>query len=195
MATKEDILEQIVEEYLIQKGYFVQHNIKYRPSKDHPNYESRADAVHSDIDVVGIHPLRCDERRVVAVNCKSWQDGFRPQALIKAIDKDGNYFGKPAWKYFRELKVDKWSKSFICRIKDVTGESRFTHITAVTRLIGKKEIWEEHKPFRRAIGDNSLQILTLSEMIEEFRANLTTTLARTEVGRILQLFSAANIEH
>lgn len=195
MATKEDILEQIVEEYLIQKGYFVQHNIKYRPSKDHPDYVSRDDSVYSDIDVVGIHPLRHDDRRVVTVNCKSWQDGFRISPLIRALDNDGKIAGKPAWKPFRELKVDKWSKSFICKIRDVTGENRFTHITAVTRLIGEKKLWEEHEPFRRAIGGNTLQILTLSEMIEEFRAKLTTTLARTEVGRILQLFSAAGIEH
>lgn len=38
MATKEDILEQIVEEYLVHKGYFVQHNIKFLPLKDHPEF-------------------------------------------------------------------------------------------------------------------------------------------------------------
>lgn len=31
VAQKEDILEQIVEEYLTHEGYFVRHNIKYRP--------------------------------------------------------------------------------------------------------------------------------------------------------------------
>ena len=36
MATKEDILEQIVEEYLIHQGYFVQHNLKFLPRRDHP---------------------------------------------------------------------------------------------------------------------------------------------------------------
>ena len=38
MATKEDILEQIVEEYLVHKGYFVQHNLKFLPRKDHPDF-------------------------------------------------------------------------------------------------------------------------------------------------------------
>lgn len=195
MATKEDILEQIVEDYLIQNGYFVQHNIKFKPSKDHPKYESNKDSVDSDIDIVGIHPLHHDEKRVVVVNCKSWQHGFSPQVVIDAIENNKKLGNKEAWKHFRELTVDKWSESFICKIGELTGESRFTHITAVTLLIGKKKKWVEHEPFRRAIGNNLLQILTLSEMIEDFRANVTTTVARTEVGRILQLFSAAEKEH
>ncbi len=58
MATKEDILEQIVEEYLVHKGYFVQHNIKFRPSKNHPKFNTRQDSNHSDIDVIGYHPRK-----------------------------------------------------------------------------------------------------------------------------------------
>ena len=53
MATKEDILEQIVEEYLVHKGYFVQHNLKFLPRKDHPDFISNKDSNHSDIDVIG----------------------------------------------------------------------------------------------------------------------------------------------
>lgn len=53
MATKEDILEQIVEEYLVHKGYFVQHNLKFLPRKDHPDFVTNQDSNHSDIDVVG----------------------------------------------------------------------------------------------------------------------------------------------
>lgn len=36
MAAKEDILEQIVEEYLLHAGYFVRHNLKFRPRSDDP---------------------------------------------------------------------------------------------------------------------------------------------------------------
>ena len=38
MATKDDILEQIVEEYLLHKGYFVRHSVKFIPRKDHPEF-------------------------------------------------------------------------------------------------------------------------------------------------------------
>ena len=38
---KEDILEQIVEEYLLHAGYFVRHNLKFRPSKEDQGFTSR----------------------------------------------------------------------------------------------------------------------------------------------------------
>ena len=40
MATKEDVLEQVAEEYLLHQGYFVQHNVKFLPRKDHPDFVS-----------------------------------------------------------------------------------------------------------------------------------------------------------
>ena len=54
MATKEDILEQIVEEYLVHNGHFVQHNIKFLPRKDHPDFVLKKDSNHSDIDVLAV---------------------------------------------------------------------------------------------------------------------------------------------
>jgi len=57
MSQKEDILEQIVEEYLTHKGYFVQRNIKYRPDTRDPDYDAKKDSVHSDIDVLAYNPL------------------------------------------------------------------------------------------------------------------------------------------
>jgi len=58
MSQKEDILEQIVEEYLIHRGYFVQRNIKYRPDATDPDYQSKKDSVHSDIDVLAFNPAK-----------------------------------------------------------------------------------------------------------------------------------------
>jgi hypothetical protein len=43
MATREDILEHLVEEFLIHRGYFVRHNVKFLPRKDHANYKTRLD--------------------------------------------------------------------------------------------------------------------------------------------------------
>ena len=80
MATKEDILEQIVEEYLVHSGYFVQHNIKFLARKDHPDFVRNQDSNHSDIDVIGYHPLLKAHKKVVVVSCKSWQRGFNPAA-------------------------------------------------------------------------------------------------------------------
>ena len=193
MATKEDILEQIVEEYLVHKGYFVQHNIKFRPSKNHPNFDTQQDSNHSDIDVIGFNPLEEGEQKVMAVSCKNWQAGFNPASQINAIQEDKVLNGRKAWKAFRELTVPKWSEAFLKAVKDATGEDQFTYVTAVTLCKGEKSIWENHLPFRDALGGNPVMIMTFSEMVAEIQAELTTTLAATEVGRMLQLFSAAGM--
>ncbi len=103
MAAKDDILEQIVEEYLIDQGYFVQHNVKFIPDKDHPDYVKSQDSNHSDIDVLGYNPNLEGPERVYAVSFKSWAAGFSPATVIAAIDNDKNLGGKEAWKSFREL--------------------------------------------------------------------------------------------
>ena len=88
MATKEDILEQIVEEYLISKGYFVRHNLKFLPPKKHPDFDPKQDSNHSDIDVLGIHPKIKGPSKVWAVSCKSWQSGFNPATWPENIEKE-----------------------------------------------------------------------------------------------------------
>ena len=69
----QDIFEQIVEEYLIHKGYFVQHNVKFKPAKDDPNFDSKKDSVASDIDVLAYNPCETGPNRVWAVSVKSWR--------------------------------------------------------------------------------------------------------------------------
>lgn len=194
MATKEDILEQIVEEYLVHNGYFVQHNIKYLPRKDHPDFVLNKDSNHSDIDVIGYHPLLNGDRKVLVVSCKSWQSGFNPAAEIDAIQNQKIRRGRQAWQAFRELASPKWSEAFVGAVKSATGTDRFTYVTAVTRLSGDRALWENHQGFSEAVGGNPLQVLTFQEMVTDIQGKLTTTLAATEVGRMLQLFSAARIK-
>ena len=87
MSQKEDILEQIVEEYLIHRGYFVQRNIKYRPDTADPDYQSKKDSVHSDIDVLAFNPCKKGHKRVLVFNIKSYQSGF-DFFLAKPADPD-----------------------------------------------------------------------------------------------------------
>ncbi|MGD0183614.1 MAG: hypothetical protein ABSC25_00005, partial [Roseiarcus sp.] len=59
---KEDILEQIVEDYIQSQGYFTRHNVKFLPRKDHPQFNAKDDSNDSDIDVPCLsgcypHPL------------------------------------------------------------------------------------------------------------------------------------------
>lgn len=191
MATKEDILEQVVEEYLIHKGYFVQHNLKFKPSAVHPEFNSQKDSNHSDIDVLGYHPRLSGTEKVLAVNCKSWQSGFNPVSRIEKFEKGKTANGREAWKGFRELLSPKWSEAFSNCIYEVTGETVFTHVTAVTYLKGNSRDWEDYPTFSENLNGNPVMLLTFENMIREIDNNLTTTLAATEVGRLLQLFKAS----
>jgi hypothetical protein len=44
---KEDILEQIVDDYLQVEGYFTQHNLKFKPDPKHPHFEKDLDSNYS----------------------------------------------------------------------------------------------------------------------------------------------------
>lgn len=68
MAIKVDILEQIVEEYLVHKGYFVQLNLKLLPRKDHPDFVLNKDSNYSDINVLAYNPKLSGPSRVMAVS-------------------------------------------------------------------------------------------------------------------------------
>jgi hypothetical protein len=194
MATKEDILEQIVEEYLAHKGYFVRHNIKFLPSKDHSDFVSKEDSNHSDIDVVGLHPTLEGPARVMAVSCKSWQGGFSPNHWLTAIKEDKVVNGRPAWKSFRELVVPKWSEAFRHAITAATGTKEFTYVVAVAHVKGDVTAWESNEQFLTAMAGNPIRIVSFHQMIEEINSEMKTTLAATEVGRMLQLFRAAGFK-
>ena len=193
MSAKEDILEQLVEEFLIHKGYFVRHNVKFLPRKDHPEFDHKLDSNHSDIDVLGYNPHLEGADRIWAVSCKSWQAGFNTTSKIKEISLNKKVSGREAWKGFRELVSPKWSEAFISAIEDATGQRQFTYVTAVTKVVGPRELWEQYKPFREAIDNNPIKIVALHDMLKEVDGNLKTTLAGTELGRMVQLFRVADV--
>jgi hypothetical protein len=191
MATKEDILEQIVEEYLSHKGYFVRHNLKFLPSRDHADFNARDDSNHRDIDVLGFHPRLEGPAKVMAVSCKSWQGGFRPEYWLEAIRQNKTVNGRPAWKTFRELVQPKWSQAFRQAVSEATGVAGFTYVVAASHVRGNSCCWTQDNDFREALGGNPIEIISFHQMIAEINATLSQTLAATEVGRMLQLFRAA----
>jgi hypothetical protein len=81
---KEDILEQVVDEYLQHRGYFTIHNLRFKPDAAHRDFVSNQDSVTSDVDVVGFNPKLRGHDRVWVVSCKSWQTGFDTKAQMKA---------------------------------------------------------------------------------------------------------------
>jgi hypothetical protein len=187
---KEDILEQLADDFLQFRGYFTMHNVKFRPQADHPEFVSNQDSNNSDIDVIGINPKLAGCDRVWAISCKSWQGGFRPAARIAKISSNGRVSGRDAWKGFRELVMPKWAMAFRKAVFDLTGSNEFTYVTAVTKLHGDKSIWQDHQPFLDII-QAPIKVLTLNEMLEEVWPGLNTTPAASDVGRTLQLIKAS----
>jgi hypothetical protein len=59
---------------------------------------------------------------------------------------------------------------------------------------GDRQVWEAHQPFIAALGGNPIRLITFHDMIGEIYDDLGTTLAATEVGRMLQMFRAARID-
>lgn len=194
MATKEDILEQLVEEFLLHKGYFVRHNVKFLPRRDHPDFVSNKDSNHSDIDVIGYHPTLSGTNRVWVVSCKSWQGGFSPEAELQNLRENRTVRGREAWKSFRELVVPKWSEAFVAAVEAATGQKEFTYVLAVTKVVGEKAAWEANQDFIRALNDNPIHVIDLRTMLSTIYPALSTTLAGTELGRMLQLFKATGIQ-
>jgi hypothetical protein len=45
---KEDVLEQIVDDYLQFKGYFTTHNVRFKPDPSRSDYIADLDRVSSD---------------------------------------------------------------------------------------------------------------------------------------------------
>ena len=188
---KEDILEQLVDEYLQHKGYFTRHNIKFKPSENHPDFEKKKDVVASEIDVIGIDPNRRGVDRVVAVSCKSWQSGFNPSSKISEIEGNKTVSGREAWKGFREITKEKWTSAFIDKIEEISGTRKFTYVTAVTVVKGDRLVWETYEPFRKILQGNPVKILAFSDILDDLLPDLDTTPASSEVGRVLQLFKAS----
>jgi hypothetical protein len=190
---KEDILEQIANDYLNMNGYFTLTNIKYRPPENDPEWDGRQDAVHSDIDILGFHPLKCAPQRVVAINCKSWQSGFWAEWEIDKIAKR-NYIvsGRERWRTYRELASPKWARAFRRKINELTGESEFEHWIVCTKF-GDPEnelAWINNPEFSRNLTPH-LRIVPLDAIFHKTLQLIGTTPANSELGRLIQLLKAA----
>jgi hypothetical protein len=195
---KEDILEQIVEDWLLSMdGVFVKHNVKFRPDNCHKDYVKKTDSSFSDIDVLAVNMNKkkgsCE--RVYAVTCKSWQSGFKVDEWLKTLTETPNdeKYGKAGWKFFRELVKPKWSDALIKAVEQQTGQSSFTYIIACTKLIGDKKSFEEKKDFLKKTGNNPIVIITLEDMYNSLLIKLTKTVASSQIGRLMQIMKAADL--
>lgn len=211
---KEDILEQIVADWFVaQDGWFVKHNVKFRPSKDDAQYNSKQDSVHSDIDILAFSPIGRSGNEVAVVTCKSWQSGFDAKKWLAVLEGEAQYnertqdFQKrEGWKYFRELVSTKWLCAFLKTIQQQTGKTSFTYYIAVTKLSGRDAQMYRKKLESSAIlkerflkhgAEINIKIITIDELVKDilnrFDGKETTVVESTDIGRTLQLLNAAGI--
>jgi hypothetical protein len=104
---EEDVLEQVVDDYLQSLGFLTRGNVRYRPSAAHPDYVAQKDSGWGDIDVIGYSPTRYGADRVWVVSCKSWQVGLDPGGRLDQL-----HAGKE-WHAHRELWVPKRGRPFV----------------------------------------------------------------------------------
>jgi hypothetical protein len=190
---KEDVLEQIVDDYLQLQGYFTMHNVRFKPSPDQVGYDKRQHSVTSEVDVLGLHPNRQGHERVAVVSCKSWQRGFRAGpilAQLQGVNKDRK---RPRWRSFRELWDPVWAEAFMREVEARAGTRRFTYYLAVTRAVGDVDAWQADPTISANLHGNPLRFLSLATMWEEVLHAVTTTPAASELGRMAQLLKAAGL--
>ena len=211
---KEDILEQIVADWFVsQDGWFVKHNVKFRPAKTNEQYNSKQDSVHSDIDILAFSPIETGGKRVAVVTCKSWQGGFDAKKWLGVLEGEAFYnertqdFQKrEGWKYFRELVSAKWLCAFLKTLQDQTGQTSFVYYIAVTKLKGRgaqtyREKLENSvvlkERFAKYGAEITIKIITMDELVrhilKRFNGKETTVVESTDIGRTLQLLNAAEV--
>ena len=210
---KEDILEQIAEDYYTKKeGLFTKHNLKFRPSGKDKSYISKNDSVHSDIDIIAIDTK--DPKKIIVVSCKSWQTGINLTRYKSSIEKaiktqPEKVTGKRGdWCLFRELCVHKWTDSFLSTLKkELNVKSKETIkleyiilCTKVTKQTLKHKFSFEHSKiikdyFKAKKVLLTLQIITIDSMIDEIINKIenktTPSVENTHLSRTFQLILAA----
>ena len=87
----------------------------------------------------------------------------------------------------------KWSEAFIAEIYAATGTRKFKYIMAVTHVVGDRTLWENTQEFMVALGGNPIQVLDFETLVQDVLSQLTTTVASTSIGRLLQLVKAAKL--
>jgi hypothetical protein len=204
---KKDILEQLVEDYYVSRqGWFVKHNIKYRPSKTHPGYIRNKDSSFSDIDIMAINGTIKGTKpdRVHVISCKSWQDGFGINNWLDVLEETVTSKGNARWQKFRELISDIWIDSFLDTIERETGQINFTYIIAVTKIKEKRDEKKDIEDckiiinkFKKRKSDIKIKFLTLEDIIQTMKERIekseTNSTESTDTGRIIQLFLSAKI--
>ena len=202
---KEDVLEQLIEDYLQTRGYFTRHNVPFKPARVKGSPHNPDHAVHSDVDVVGINPLKRGREKVRVVSCKSWQQGFNAAYRLDQMQGKAPNPKRSIWRSHRELWDPAWAKSFRDEVEALTDRSTFHYTIAVTRLTGKvkdpeeaADLWVSNPTIKANLAGSTFSFLEFRDVwqgIQDAQVNTTSSRpASSEIGRLAQLLRAARID-
>ena len=133
------------------------------------------------------------------VSCKSWQAGFDAERKLKELRGEVKGPVKPTWKHVREVWTPIWSDAFREAVCEVTGQRHFKYSIAVSKMSGKLSaddggrLWAGDPTIQANLTGCSFTFLTMADMWRELQADLTTTPANSEIGRLAQLLRAAGV--
>ena len=201
---KEDVLEQLVEDYLQLNGYFTRHNVRFKPDNQDPRFDRPQHSVPSDIDIIGINPDKRAPEKVWGVSCKSWQKGFSASNRLEKLQNSGRNARREIWRDHRELWDGFWAESFRRRIKEITGQSTFHYWIAVTKLVGSQTnaekaaaSWASNPTIKANLAGSKFSFLEFKTVWEAVKKNKDPesgdSPAASEIGRLVQLMRAAGV--
>ena len=172
-----EFFEQIVADYLTEKGYVTKLNVNYR----------KADGKQSgsDIDVLALHQK---QHSVIVGDCKSWQAGFSGDWMLNhntpAAERQRGYF-KPVFQA-------EWAEGLASKVEEQFGTRDFTYTIYCTKLDG---LSEELK--KQTVAGNPIDVVRLADIVEEtvqrIEAKKDKSVEPTMLGRFVQLLLAAGI--
>lgn len=185
---KEDVLEQVVDDYLRSLGFLTLANVRYRPSPMEAAAAGQSGSGFSDVDVIGYSPTRYGADRVWVVSCKSWQVGLDPGKRLDQL-RDGKQID-----VHREVWVPVWGKALCDEVERLTGQRAFRFFTAVTRLKGdvtRWSEWQDEPQILESLEGNAVGFLRLEDLWRRTVETSTSTLASSVMGRLAQVLVAA----
>lgn len=193
----EDVLEQVVDDWLRRSGYFTRTNVRFQPETSETGYSPTAHNQPSDIDVLAVNPTLRGSRRVLAVSCKAMQSGFLPNKWLDAAENGRGYKGRKAgeaWKHLRELWEPAWAAAHRRVVKELTGASTYTWVLAVTRLdrdgVADLDVWRNHERVSGCLGSATVDLITFQEMWDDLQREVTERIEPSHIGRLAQLLKA-----
>ena len=193
----EDVLEQVVDDYLRYEGYFTRSNVKFGPVAGDDGFSSREHNQHSDIDVLAVHPQKTGPASVLAVSCKAMQEGYSPIGWLNAASAGKTYRGRRAERarmHHREIWDPVWNRAHRKAVKNLTGADTYTYVLAVTKLEkpewGDIERWRDNEVIGPNLDGLDLRVLTFEEMWSRLRSTVRTRVEPSHIGRLAQMLNA-----